>query len=386
MKQMRWWLLAALVVGGQAWAASPTCSAAANENKVSWPNTTSPVWEMCWLTPQRSSGPRGSGLELRNVHFMGTLVLKRAHAPMLFAEYRNGQGGDCYRDWKDTNASFAAEPAVRNILGTPTTFTAKTSCDISHSATTSYGNCPFNGNPDITLTGANCMTGGGVAVENLPNNGGFVLTTQYSASWYQYTSRFFFYANGDIEPQFGFGNNNGTFNNVTHWHHNYWRFDFDLAGPENDEIQRDGVAQANEFAVVRSRVQTRVFDPVAGFGYVFETGPEDDKYLANESGRNFHQIDLIGARYIANEYGDNPVYSLSDCTMQAANIANNQTLTGQDVVLYYRASVRDSTANDWPTSGASAVPQDSMVCKKVGPILRFVGTITETPLLKDGFE
>ncbi|MCB1577466.1 MAG: hypothetical protein KDI81_09055, partial [Xanthomonadales bacterium] len=79
-------------------AASPTC--VAPEVKLSWPST-NPIWEMCWLGPDQSVGPRGSGMELRNVYWNGQLVMRRAHAPMLFAEYKDGFGGDCYRDWKD---------------------------------------------------------------------------------------------------------------------------------------------------------------------------------------------------------------------------------------------------------------------------------------------
>lgn len=372
-----------LLAANLAMADSPTCSSAAFENKVSWPDAVNPVWEMCWLTPQRSSGPRGSGLELRNVHYRGKLVLKRAHAPILFAEYRNGAGGDCYRDWKDANSPFAAETSVRNILGTPTNYYAKTTCDVSVHPTQAVGNCPYPGNNTFGLTSADCMSAGGVAIENLPGGGGFVLTSQYAADWYKYSSRFFFYENGDIEPVFGFGNSTDTFNNVTHWHHNYWRFDFDLDGPENDVIIVDGVNQTTEFSLVRDKQETRVFDPMAGFGYIIETGPNDNKYPPNQSGRGMHTTDIIGTRYGANEYSDRPNNSLGDCQMIASNLANGESLVGQDIVLYYRVSARDQTANNWPNPGAGAEPQDSLVCKEAGPRLRY---FEGGPMFQDGFE
>jgi hypothetical protein len=85
-------------VSTNALADSPTC--VSPETKLSWP-AKNPVWEMCWLRPNQSIGPRGSGMELRNVYFNGQLVMRRAHAPMLFAEYAGGGGGDCYRDLKN---------------------------------------------------------------------------------------------------------------------------------------------------------------------------------------------------------------------------------------------------------------------------------------------
>src|SRR6187549_3596501 len=93
---------------------SPTC--VLPEKKLSWP-AVNPVWEMCWLPPSQSVGADGSGMELRNVYWNGQLVMRRAHAPMLFAEYKGGQGGDCYRDWKNTNTPILAAAVVQNQLG-----------------------------------------------------------------------------------------------------------------------------------------------------------------------------------------------------------------------------------------------------------------------------
>jgi hypothetical protein len=407
MKANKWLFLAFAMFGATSvQAASPTCDAALFETKISWPDAINPVWEMCFVAPNHSVGPRGSGLELRNVHYKGVLMIKRAHAPNLFAEYRNGAGGDCYRDWKDTLAGFAAEPQTRNQLGTPTPnsatgFFATTSCDVSKAATTAYGSCPFpppggaatgstvistSGAPYV-LTSANCMASGGVAVENLPGANGLVLTTQYSAAWYQYTSRFFLYANGDIQPEFGFGNNNGTYNNTTHWHHNYWRIDFDIGDAANDQFLDNGVALTTETAVRRDDAGTphvfTVKDKITGIGYRILAGANDNTYPANQSTRGFHTIDMVASRYKAGEYTDLATNNLSDCSYFYNNLANAENIDGQDVVLYYRASVRDSTANDWPTA-ATAIPQDSLICKKVGPTFQYFAPPVEG--FADGFE
>jgi hypothetical protein len=380
-------VLTALFCGNPAMAGSPVCSAVAGETKVSWPSAAAPTWELCWLKPSLSSGPSGSGLELRNVYFRGVLVIKRAHAPMLFAEYRNGSGGDCYRDWKDEDSSFLAEPGVRDILGTSINFSATTTCDVSNAPTASFGACRFQ-LPGRTTADCN---GGGVAIENLPSGMGFRLTTQHAAAWYQYTARYEFFADGNIEAKFGFGNLNGTFNNVTHWHHNYWRFDFDIDGAGNDTINFGGSPISSEFAATRSAAGAySVTDANAGFGYLISPGANDDTFPANQSGRGFHLVDVIGSAYHADEYGDRSDNNLGDCAMNAPAIANSENISKTDVVLYYRASVRDTTANDWALPGGGFAPQDSMVCKRVGPMLQLIGNFPipagDFRLFKDGME
>lgn len=361
---------------GAAHAASPTC--VAPEAKVSWP-ASNPVWEFCWLRPSQSSGPRGSGLELRNVHYNGRLVLKTAHSPMLFAEY---VGSTCYRDWKDVNSSLIAEPAVRNTLGTPATLNATTSCDRSADPVTSYGLCPFQLPGRST---ADCFTG--VAIEDRGTE--LLVTTQYSADWYLYASRFRFFPDGSFSPEFGFGNRDGTGNGTTHWHHNYWRLDFDIDGGDGDVIEEGGVVQSTEFATLRCNAGTspacatervwRVRDVASGRGYQLTPSSADYVLPTNQSGRNFHQRDVLGTIYKANEFGDNPNYSLGDCAMNHPALANGEDLdgatgTGTDVVLWYRAGVRDLSGTN------------SMICKSVGPVLTPFGDWGVGPLFVDGFE
>ena len=389
-------VLALLLLGGFATpllAAHPNC-AVSGGTLLKWPATGPAVWEMCWLAPGSSSGVQGSGLEVRDVYYKGIQVAKRFHSPILFAEYRNGSGGDCYRDWKDANAKFAATPSVRNQLGIPGSFLATTTCDISKDATASHGTCPFSNLSPNPFVNADCQASG-VAIEDRtnavnPEESYVLLTTQYSASWYQYASRIAFYANGDINPEFGYGNSNGTYNNVTHWHHNYWRLDFDIAGAEHDQISANGVLKPTEFTDLRSLTggpgggptYWEITDTVQNFGFRITSGA-GDYTPANESGRGLHMVDVIGTAFINNEFSDKADNNLNDCQMVASNLANGQNLADTDVVFYYTASVRDTTANNWPTSGSGAIPQDSMVCKKVGPLITPVG---DWPLFRDNFE
>lgn len=350
-------------------AASPDC-AVEGGTLLSWP-TVDPVWEMCWRGPDSSSGPRGSGLELNAVHYRGILVARRLHAPMLFAEYSGGAGGDCYRDWKDDPTPSLAHTSTHNQLGVPPDLgrLATTSCSVSNDPTQSYGTCPFQ---QSTGGGYSCTSGQDVVIEDLGDH--VRLVSQYRADWYMYDSRISFFEDGSFEPLFGFGNHNGTFNSVTHWHHNYWRFDFDIDGAAGNTVAINDADQAAEFHDLRGSPGSTTWsvrNEATGRGYRLVPGTDDYTVATNESGRNFHRVDLMATRYAAQEYGDNPNYNLFDCTMDEDSLVNGENIDNQDVVLWYRVAVRDSTANSWPPGcgggGTPCIPQDSMVCKTAGP-------------------
>jgi len=375
-------LVATAIVPATAYAqgGAPTC--VAPETLLEWP-AANPVWRLCWLRPSQSSGPQGSGLELRNVYYNGRLVLKRAHSPVLFAEYTTST---CYRDWKDFNTSFLAEAAMRNTLGVRSMFGPTSSCDRSNEPTIAYGACPFQ---IPGRSSADCFSG--VSIED---RGDFVeLTTQYNAAWYSYASRFRLYADGAIDPEFGFGNFDGTNNGITHWHHNYWRLDFDIEGADNDVIYESNVLQSSEFASLRCNSSTipacatertwEVRDSVTGRGYRVMPTAADYVSPTNQSGRNFHVRDVIGTQYIAGEFGDRPNNNLNDCIFAHAALANAGDIggvggAGSDVVLYYRVGVRDRT-------NVGADTQDSMICKRAGPALVPTGDWSPA-VFKNGFE
>jgi hypothetical protein len=370
----KWSILLLLLGGGlagPAWADSPDCTG--DGTLLSWP-ATDPIWEMCWLPPSQSVGPDGSGMELRQVHFKGHLVMNRAHAPMLFAEY-NSQ--TCYRDWKDDNANFLSDNAVQNHLGVSLDPPqAITSCDRSDQPLQSFGNCPFqlSGYPNAT---ADCQTG--VAVEDGGDH--VTLTTQHAAAWYQYTARWTFFADGRMEPEFGFGNNDGTGNETTHWHHNYWRMEFAIDNSPENAVSINNVDQTTEFSDLRDATggigggptTWSVRNAGTGNGYRFEPGSQDGQLPPNDSGRGFHNVDVMATQQHDNEYGDRSDNPLGACAMDDGALVNGESLVGTDVAtaIYYRVSVRDTTDNDWPPgcSGTNCLRQDSMVCKKRGPTL-----------------
>ncbi len=365
------------------------CDTNINETYVGWP-TVDPVWEMCYLSPGQSSASRGSSLEVRNVYFNELLVLERAHVPILFAQYTSGL---CYRDWKDDNAEFLRADVVENP-----TRPAITTCDVSTSATDSngVGFCPFDlpqggqaGNP------VDCITG--VQVEKYSDR--MVLTTNHAASWYKYSVRYIFHADGRIQPRFGFGNRNGTQNSTTHWHHAYWRLNFDIDGINDDQVfiadSSGETLQTTEFAdfreitsgqpndpnvftdevtwVIKDSVSGRGYRVVAGGGGDSQKGEIDDYAVpADPSGVGFHEVDVMATKYKLNngvpEYADQPDNSLFDCQLEEENLVGDvndpgnlpESLVGENLVFWYRTAVND-------------IAPDGMLCKTGGPTLHPVG-------------
>ncbi|GJM09134.1 MAG: hypothetical protein DHS20C11_14100 [Lysobacteraceae bacterium] len=361
---MRRYTTALLLLGGL-FLISPLASAqlatctGSEEYYVQWPKDGVPVWEMCFVTPENSSAADGSGLELREVYFGGYQVFERAHSPMLFADYSSST---CYRDWKDVLSNFLADnETIGGVMAEPT-MPVETTCDLSQDPDIPVFNCPYaTGRP-----GSDCFEG--VAVQWEANQ--LILSTQYSAAWYKYESRAFFFDDGSIEFLFGFGNSDGTGSGTTHWHHNYWRLDFDIDGTsDNDQVFLNDTLQSTEFSDLRDAtggpmggpVTWSVIDQASGRGYRLEPSANDYNLIHNESGSNYHEVDLMATQYHPGEFADNPDNFLSDCEMDETALVNGESLAGEDIVLYYMAGVKD-------TAGV-----DMMICKKAGPRLVPIG-------------
>lgn len=335
---------------------SPSCNGP-GEVRVGWP-TVNPVWEMCYLTPANSSAARGSSLEVRDVYYNGHLVMERSHVPMLFANYASST---CYRDWKDANSSFLKADKVEFPLQS-----AITTCDISTSETQIVSDCPFIDveNGGSVGNGSDCIQG--VQVEKYPDR--MVLTTNHSAAWYKYSSRYTFYLDGRIQPRFGFANSDGTMSGTTHWHHAYWRTNFDIDGPDNDEILVNGTIMNTEFTGFRDQVNNNVWtirDRVTNRGYRVEPTREDYLVDADPSGAGQHEVDVMATRFKLvggiPEYSDTPgSNSLGDCVMNENALVNGESLQNEDVVFWYRTAVND-------------IANQGLECKFGGPVYYPVG-------------
>ncbi|MBS4175232.1 hypothetical protein [Bacillus sp. FJAT-49736] len=170
------------------------------------------VWNFLAVRPAASSGIVGSGIELRDVLYRGKKVLSRAHVPILNVRYVNDICGP-YRDWQWQEGRIEAigtdiAPGFR-MCSTP----ARTILD--------------NGTDAGNFLGVGIYTEG----EEL------VLVSELEAGWYRYISEWRFHNDGTIRPRFGFSAVANSCTCNPHFHHVYWRFDFDIREANNNFIQ-----------------------------------------------------------------------------------------------------------------------------------------------------
>jgi len=341
-------------------AAQPSCNGQ-NEILMSWP-TVNPVWQFCWVRPTASSGANGSGLEIRQAYFNGHLVLKRGHVPILNVKYDPGGCGGpslCYRDWLLTEHSYLSN----NVQPSPPGY-AEPTCPPVTVCQDPTGNdvCDITPPPDCTRE---CFQG--VSAEKLADR--LILTSQNEAGWYRYTMKWTFFLDGRIQPTFGFTAVQDPCVNHTHRHQAYWRFDFDIDGPDGDIVTEGpnpiGFAArggpkppvqvlTNEQMRLNNRpnLTWSVIDATTKRGYRIVPGAETQ--LPADS---FSVGDVWLLNYNANELDDTG-QSGPACAIKIGNFLNGESL--DDLVLWYR-------------TGALHPGGDLDNCHVVGPMLVPVG-------------
>jgi hypothetical protein len=292
--------------------------------KIEWP-AQNPVWEICWLPPDQSTGMDGSGIEFRYVKYKGKLVLWRMNMPLINVIYDPipNTCGPTFRDWLYSLATMEVDNIIQPGYAEPT-FDPITMCD----------------NPGTVDVG----TFEGVAVQKLDNQ--LIVTTHMFAGWYRYIEKFIFFKNGDIEPQFGFTAQDDYCIDKPHVHHAYWRFDFDIEGAANDAVRQlqSGIPVPFIFSTETKRLRApsvnrrwRVFDKVTGRAVLLTPNPDDPV-----GGDAFGGYDLWALRYHSKEIDDGggtPYESPEQAHAQHLdNYLSNESINGQDVVLWYRIS------------------------------------------------
>lgn len=324
-------------------ATTPVCTG--SSRLMQYP-ATSPVWEFCFIAPVYSSGPNGSGLEIHDVYYNGHRVFKRAHAPILNVLYAPG-GCGCYRDWLDQERSFQSNNILIPGVGgyAEPTVPPVTACDNNGSETFGFS---------------------GVAAERLTDR--LVLTTQTQAGWYRYMMKWTFFMDGRIHPEMGFGAvNTSSCLNYDHTHHNYWRFDFDVDGYQNDRLYElpsgnpTGTLISTEALRMNAAGQVWIVkDAITERGYRLVPGPEQT--LPADS---FAVGDLWALRYKSTEIDDTGQPGPS-CAIKFNNFLNGESLvapmerTRADLVVWYRG-------------GGFHLGGDLDDCHRVGPMLEPVG-------------
>ncbi len=220
------------------------------------------VWRFVVLRPSASSGTRASGVELRDVFYLGKKVLARANAPILNVQYERNLCGP-FRDWSWSEDSFDAvgtdiAPGVRICTEPPRTILDDN---------TDFGNFK------------------GAAVWDTRED--VQIVSEMNAGWYRYLSEWNLQDDGVIRARYGFGATSNTCVCHIHFHHVYWRLDFDIVTTEN-QVSEGRVG--SEKKIITEGMFPRVFGTqhrfiiknMSGFEHAIITpGPDDgnfDKY------------------------------------------------------------------------------------------------------------
>lgn len=180
------------------------------------------IWEFTAVRPSASSGMNGSGVQLNNVRYKGQSVLHRAHVPILNVSYEDDICGP-YRDWQWQESMLEADGADVAPGFRKTTSAPRTIIQSGDDSGNFLGTAIWVDGEEVTLM------------------------AELEAGWYRYVSQWTFHTNGTIKPRWGFA---GVADNCicnTHYHHAYWRFDFDIGDTPDDnyvEELRDGKWQS----------------------------------------------------------------------------------------------------------------------------------------------
>ncbi len=282
------------------------------------------LWSMLVSRPSASSGTNASGVELEDVFYLGSEVLKQAHVPILNVRYDSNKCGP-YRDWLYEESYFTAN---------------------GKDAAEGFRLCPKR---PTTIFDTESDTGNFQGVAIWASDSAVSLISETEAGWYRYVMKWTFYANGTIVPKFEFGAvKNACVCNVHH-HHVYWRFDFAMNGQNNNQVQQysDGLGWKDVNTEVRALNDTalhrkwRVMNTNTNAAYTLVPGEND-----GVEDEDFGKGDVWILHYKNNEVDDHVKQYMRK---KAANI--DQFVTGEstantDIVVWYAAHFTHDIHNE----------------------------------------
>lgn len=270
------------------------------------------IWSFLVVRPSVSSGTRGSGVELRDVDYLGKRVLTRAHAPILNVQYAGNACGP-YRDWNYSEDSFAATgtdvaPGVRVCTSPPS-----------------------------TVLDSDNDTGNFFGVAIWDNREQVRIVSELNASWYRYISEWIFRDDGVILPRFGFGGVTNSCVCNTHNHHVYWRFDFDVVSTNNTVAESIGGVEQN---ITVEGMRPRVSGASQEWIIKNATGNERCVLIPGPTDGNFDKYSRGDVWVVRSHFPseiDDGVNCTNNCETRAniQSFVNAESVSGVDIVMWY---------------------------------------------------
>ncbi|MBX2883483.1 MAG: carbohydrate binding domain-containing protein [Granulosicoccus sp.] len=252
-----------------------------------------------------STNNNSSGLVLSNVKYGEKVILAKASMPVMRVEYDN----DVCGPYADILSRYALRSAT---AGAP-----DSACD-----------------------------GQAVCQRTFTRNGEQML--EIGSNWqigeYQIYQTYYFSENGYIDARVY---SRGLQCTVNHAHHAHWLFDFDIEGPENDQIRREsGSVETSEFNDLKSNTDFwTIQDSVSGQQVrvvpSVDDGEPDD----------FSETDVAVRAYKSSETGR---WSLGARGEIGDNYMNNESIDNTDLVFWYVSHLPHSASEGsslWHASG-----------------------------------
>jgi hypothetical protein len=275
------------------------------------------VWSFLAIRPSISSGLRGSGIEVRNVDYLGKRVLGRGHLPILNILYTDGACGP-YRDWQYQESEIQA-----------------TGTDVAQG----FRLCTTL--PE-TILESHADQGNFLGVGVYATANEVFLVSEMEAGWYRYISRWQFDKDGTIHPRWGFSAVANSCVCHPHVHHAYFRFDFDVVSSDHNSIIEEGPT-GSQPRTVEAKVYRhgQQMDPLRQTTWLVQNTQSGEGYRLRPGGPDgdadsFGQGDLWFLHYSATELDDG--INCTTCTQAYAhldNFVNGESVADTNVVVWY---------------------------------------------------
>jgi hypothetical protein len=292
------------------------------------------IWQFVAVRPAASAGTNGSGIELRNVNYRNRRLLSRGHVPILNVKYDQDRCGP-YRDWQYEEGRIQA-------VGT----------DVG---STGFRLCP---QPATTIVETGSDSGNFLGVGVYITGSEVVFVSEMEAGWYRYISQWRFDVNGVLRPRFAFAAvENSCVCNV-HYHHVYWRLDFDIIdGRRNrvEEFNDPPLSGTSNWSTVRFETRRarnpakkrrwKVTNPDNGAAVQIRPGADDS--LAGEMpDAPFGQGDVWLLKYRPNQVDDGVVAIGPPYEAGIQQWVNGERIDAADVVIWYAGHFAHDLSHD----------------------------------------